>query len=234
MKGVANYINTAAYGSDKLVQQHALLVKRIASHLMLKLPDTVQMDDLIQAGLIGLLDAARHYRETGGASFETYAGIRIRGAILDEIRKNNWAPRSVYRKARMISGAVRELENQLGRSANDQEIAKALNVSIGHYHQLLSDSNSHILFSFENSLERDQATDSEGPLGQVEKQAFRNALAEKIKTLPNREQTILSLYYEAELTLREIGEIMGVSESRVSQIHAQAAHRLRARLQDWI
>ncbi|HED14153.1 MAG TPA: RNA polymerase sigma factor FliA [Gammaproteobacteria bacterium] len=234
MKGVANYVAAAVHHNDDLVLQHALLVKRIASHLMLKLPDTVQIDDLVQAGLIGLLDATRHYRETGGASFETYAGIRIRGAILDEIRKNNWAPRSVYRKARMISGAVRELENQLGRSAADQEIAQALNMTIEDYHQLLSESNSHVLFSLENSLEREQVSGRDDPLGQVEKGAFREALAEKIKTLPDREQTILSLYYEEELTLREIGEIMGVSESRVSQIHAQAAHRLRARLQDWV
>jgi len=234
MKGVANYLDAAVYDGDKLVEQHALLVKRIASHLMLKLPDTVQLDDLIQAGLIGLLDAARHYRETAGASFETYAGIRIRGSILDEIRKNNWAPRSVYRKARMIAMAVRELENQLGRSASDEEIASALNLAIGEYHQLLSESNSHVLFSLENSFEKEPLSAQEGPPGLVEKEDFRKALAEKIGTLPSREQTVLSLYYEEELTLREIGEIVGVSECRVSQIHAQAAHRLRARLQDWL
>jgi len=231
---VADHVETSSEGIDQLVQQHISLVRRIAGHFNHKLADRVPLDDLIQVGLIGLLDAARHYRHDTGASFETYAGIRIRGAILDEMRKNNWAPRSVYRKSKMIADVARALGNQLGRNASDQEIAGGLNISISEYHRMLSDSYEHILYAPEFSLEREYAENRSGASGQVEKEAFQQALAENIKTLPSREQAILSLHYEEDMTLREIGEIMGISESRVSQIHTRAAHRLRVRLKDWV
>ena len=138
MNGLAMYTNMNS-SNDDLVTQHAPLVKRIAYHLMSRLPPSVQADDLIQAGMIGLLEASRNYDAKQGASFETYAGIRIRGAMLDEIRKNDWAPRSVHRKARKVAEAVRKIENEKGRDARDNEVAEALEMSLEEYHQVLQD-----------------------------------------------------------------------------------------------
>ena len=224
---------------DDLVREHAPLVKRIAHHLMGRLPDSVQVDDLIQAGMIGLLEAARKYDGGKGASFETYAGIRIRGAMLDEIRKGDWAPRSVHRNSRRISDAIRQVESEKGRDAEDSEVAAALGISQDEYHQILKDSAGCRLFSYEEIVENDgghEFTDetTPGPGAGMERDAFRKHLAEAIGALPEREQLVLALYYDEELNLKEIGAVLGVSESRVSQLHSQATHRLRARLNDWL
>ncbi len=223
---------------DDLVREHAGLVKRIAHHLMGRLPDSVQVDDLIQSGMIGLLEAARKYDGGKGASFETYAGIRIRGAMLDEIRKGDWAPRSVHRNARRIQDAIKQVEAQKGRDADDTEVAAVLGISQDEYHQILKDSAGCRLFSYEEILENDHAPDvmdesTPGPGMGMERDAFRKHLAEAISGLPEREQLVLALSYDEELNLKEIGAVLGVSESRVSQLHSQATHRLRARLSDW-
>ncbi|WP_300433595.1 RNA polymerase sigma factor FliA [uncultured Thalassolituus sp.] len=225
---------------DELVREHAGLVKRIAHHLMGRLPDSVQVDDLIQAGMIGLLEAARKYDGGKGASFETYAGIRIRGAMLDEIRKGDWAPRSVHRNSRRITDAIKEVESVKGRDAEDSEVAAHLGISQEEYHSILRDSNGCRLFSYEevaekseNGMEVFQET-SPNPFAGIERDAFRSHLAEAIKLLPEREQLVLALYYDEELNLKEIGAVLGVSESRVSQLHSQATHRLRARLGGWL
>lgn len=223
---------------DDLVREHAGLVKRIAHHLMGRLPDSVQVDDLIQSGMIGLLEAARKYDGGKGASFETYAGIRIRGAMLDEIRKGDWAPRSVHRNARRIQDAIKQVESVKGRDADDSEVAAVLGISQDEYHQILKDSAGCRLFSYEELLENDSSPDfmdesTPGPGKGMERDAFRRQLAEAISGLPEREQLVLALYYDEELNLKEIGAVLGVSESRVSQLHSQATHRLRARLSDW-
>ncbi|TGG95959.1 RNA polymerase sigma factor FliA [Natronospirillum operosum] len=226
---------------DELVNTHAVLVKRIAHHLMGRLPDSVQVDDLIQAGMIGLLEAARNYDRSKGATFETYAGIRIRGSMLDEVRKGDWVPRSVHRNSRRVSEAIHAVEARTGRDAQDQEVANEMDISLDEFYGLLKDTQSARLFSFEEMLESQPQSEGEqkwpsidsGPYRQNEAQSMQVALAEAIKTLPEREQLILSLYYDEELNLKEIGVILGVSESRVSQIHSQAAHRLRSRLRDW-
>jgi len=223
---------------DDLVREHAGLVKRIAHHLMGRLPDSVQVDDLIQSGMIGLLEAARKYDGGKGASFETYAGIRIRGAMLDEIRKGDWAPRSVHRNARRIQDAIKQVESVKGRDADDAEVAAYLGISQDEYHQILRDSSGCRLFSYEEILENDSAPDfadesTPGPGKGMERDAFRKQLGEAIAGLPEREQLVLALYYDEELNLKEIGAVLGVSESRVSQLHSQATHRLRARLGDW-
>ena len=233
-----------SYCSDRtlteLVEQHATLVKRIAYHLIARLPHTVDVDDLIQAGMMGLLDAANHYNESQGASFETYAGIRIRGAMLDEIRRNDWAPRSVHKKAREIAEAIQNIEQQQGRHAHDDEIAEKLNLSIEEYHQQLHESSGHQLFSLEEFNDSDETeakpitADLSGPVDSLQSDAFQAALAEAIKTLPERERILMGLYYNEELNLKEIGEVLGVSESRVSQLHSQTVIRLRAKLSDWI
>lgn len=225
--------------ADELVRQHAPLVKRIAHHLMARLPASVQVDDLIQAGMIGLLEASRKYEPSKGASFETYAGIRIRGAMMDEIRKGDWVPRSVHRNTRRISEAIKLIEDREGRDAKDHEVATQLGMELDDYYACLKDSASGKLFSFEEVLDGgdsaiDQvASSSETPYSELQDDAFKASLAEAIATLPERERLVLSLYYDEELNLKEIGAVLSVSESRVSQIHSQAAMRLRARLTEW-
>jgi RNA polymerase sigma factor for flagellar operon FliA len=221
---------------EALIKTHALMVKRIAHHLLGRLPQSVQLDDLIQAGMEGLLEAVRHYDETKGASFETYAGIRIRGYMLDEVRRNDWVPRSVYRNARTISAAVRLVENRLGRDAKDQEIAAELGISLAEYHEMLSDSNGAHLYGFEDLGVTDDVLKDETlglstePHVNVLRADMKTHLTHIIDSLPKNERLVLSLYYEQDLNLKEIGEVLGVSESRVSQIHSQATNRIKARL----
>lgn len=231
----------ADMSQDELCLRHADLVKRIAYHLVSRMPPNVEVDDLIQAGMIGLLDAARHYTASKGANFETYAGIRIRGAMLDEVRKSDWTPRSVHRTVREMSDVVRRLENETGHEARATDVAKALGISLEDYHRALQDAASCRLFSFDQlgATEDDgpvhQARDERaGPAEDLEDEDFRRALAEAIAGLPEREKLVLSLYYDDELNLREIGKVLEVSESRVCQIHGQALVRVRARMEDWL
>jgi RNA polymerase sigma factor for flagellar operon FliA len=227
---------------QELVLKHADLVKRIAYHLVSRMPPNVEVDDLIQAGMIGLLDAAKHYSATKGANFETYAGIRIRGAMLDEVRKSDWTPRSVHRNMREMADVVRKLENAKGHDASPADIAGALGVSIEEYHKLVQDAASCRLFSFDQmgssddeSSPADHARDERpGPFDHMQDAGFRDALAAAILHLPEREKLVLSLYYDEEMNLREIGEVLEVSESRVCQIHGQALVRVRARLGEWL
>ncbi|WP_325049368.1 MULTISPECIES: RNA polymerase sigma factor FliA [Legionella] len=224
---------------EELIKKHAQMVKRIAHHLLGRLPPSVQLDDLLQAGMLGLLEAVRHYDDTKGASFETYAGIRIRGHMLDEVRRNDWVPRSVYRNARMISAAVREVENRLGRDAKDQEVAAELGISLEEYHDMLSDSAGGHLYPFEDLSATDEIikeetlSNSTEPHVQALHDDMTAQLSQIIDSLPKKEQLVLSLYYEQDLNLKEIGEVLGVSESRVSQIHSQATHRIKSRLPEF-
>ncbi|HEB59873.1 MAG TPA: RNA polymerase sigma factor FliA [Gammaproteobacteria bacterium] len=236
MNGLAMYATAQPAFYDDIVTQHAPLVKRIACHLINRLPASVQLEDLIQAGMIGLLEASRNYDEGQGASFETYAGIRIRGSMLDEIRKNDWAPRSVHRKSRMVAEAVREIENLHGRDARDHEIAEALDITLEEYYAILQDASSNKILSFEDmgngedSMLDNMSDNAPGVLDGMHRDDLRRLLAEAIAGLPERERLVMALYYDEELNLREIGAVMGVSESRVSQIHSQAVIRLQARM----
>ena len=229
----------SALDQNELVTTYAPLVKRIAYHLMTRLPPAVQVDDLIQSGMIGLLDASRNYDPSQGASFETYAGIRIRGAMLDEIRKGDWAPRSLHRRIREISKVVNEIENEKGRDARDSEIAARLGMDMDLYYETVRDASSYKVFSFEDLPSKEDAL-SEGltdripePLESLEQELFQKALADAIASLPERERLVMSLYYKDELNLRETGAVMGVSESRVCQIHSQAVVRLKAKMAGW-
>lgn len=241
MSGLATYSAMQGQkGSNDLVNQHAGLVKRIAYHLMNRLPPNIQADDLIQAGMLGLLEASRNYDPTQGASFETYAGIRIRGSMLDEIRRSDWTPRSVHRKARMVADAMREIENTEGRDARDVEVANLLGMSLEEYHQILQDSTGCRVFSLDElnalgeGLQDLSDRISDLPFEGLQKDAFKQALADAIAGLPERERLVVAMYYDDELNLREIGHVLGVSESRVCQIHSQATLRLRSRLSDWL
>ncbi|MER2492121.1 RNA polymerase sigma factor FliA [Catenovulum sediminis] len=233
----------AAYQSvdqkQALVELHAGLVKRIAHHMMARLPASVQVDDLIQAGMIGLLEASKNFDGSKGASFETFAGIRIRGAMLDEIRRGDWAPRSVHKNSRMIAKAISDVEKETGRDARDTEVAEKLDITLDEYHHILNDVNCGKIIGIEDLgvtddvIGSNEDKHSDEPFEDIAHGAFQGALAKAIETLPEREALVLSLYYDEELNLKEIGAVLDVSESRVSQIHSQAMHRLKARLKSW-
>lgn len=233
------YKSNAQASADQLVRDQTPLVKRIALHLLGRLPASVQLDDLMQAGMIGLLEAASKYDPSQGASFETYAGIRIRGAIMDEIRRGDWVPRSVHRNARRIAEAIHRVERREGRDVQDKEVAAELGMDLAEYHSCLSDVSGGRLFSLDELEEAGEPpvlvydSDDADPLDALQGSSFRQGLAQAIDTLPERERLVLSLYYQEELNLKEIGAVLGVSESRVSQIHGQAALRLRARMSAW-
>ena len=240
MSVASEYLQLQRESTDELVRRHAPLVRRIAYHLMGRLPPSVDVDDLVQAGMIGLLEAARHYATDRSASFETYAGIRIRGAMLDELRRTDWTPRSVHRKAREVAEVVRQIEHETGADAEDAEVIRRLGINAMEYHQILADAASARLLSLaapddaEGGASLD-VLDPDGlePYERAEQEGMRSALVEAIGGLPEREQLVMSLYYEQELNLKEIGAVLGVTESRVCQIHGQALIRLRARLTGW-
>lgn len=225
--------------AEELVLQHAELVKRIAYHVISRLPSHIEVDDLIQAGMIGLLNAAQNFTPTKGANFETYAGIRIRGAMLDEARRSNWTPRSTFRNAKQVSLAIRSIENRTGRDARAQEIATTMGVTLEEYHRIVESAASSRILSYEQLAQDPERASmlpeapEDGPETMLEEDQFREALADAIAGLPERERLVLSLYYDRDLNLREIGEILEVSESRVCQIHGQAVLRVRARLESW-
>ncbi len=219
---------------DDLVSDNISLVKRIAYHLVARLPSNIELNDLMQTGMIGLLEAANNFDSSRGASFDTYAGIRIRGAMLDEVRKQDWTPRSVHQKQRQVAETVREIESETGRPAEGQEIANRLGLSLDDYHDILRDTAGCRLFSLDETMEepgfgRDlPASNLDTPAQAFTQNQLRKEVAQAIEKLPEREQMVMSLYYERELNLKEIGEVLGVSESRVCQIHGQALIRLRA------
>lgn len=219
---------------EDLIREHAVLVKRIAHHLLMRLPPSVMLDDLIQVGMIGLLEAAQHYDASKGASFETYAGIRIRGHMLDEVRSNDWVPRSVYRNARRVAVAVKKVENRLGREAHDKDIAEELGLTVEAYYLLLKDACGTNLQGFDDlGVTEDTMKGESGlsePCAEVVHQDTMNQLTHVIEGLPHNERLVLSLYYEQDLNLKEIGEVLSVSESRISQIHTSAVIRIKARL----
>lgn len=239
MSKVAAYVSSARH-QQQIVEQHTNLVKRIAHHMVARLPAHIQVDDLIQAGMIGLLEASKNFKEGKGASFETFAGIRIRGSMLDEIRRGDWAPRSVHRNSRMLAQAVKDVENETGREAKDVDVAAKLDISLNEYYDLLNDVSSGRIIGIEDLgvsedvivAENQDATHNE-PYSEIEKSEFQQALVTCIKGLPEREALVLSLYYDEELNLKEIGQILEVSESRVSQIHSQAMVRLKSRMSSW-
>lgn len=223
---------------DQLVQRFAPLVKRIAYHLMARLPASVQVEDLTQNGMIGLLDAIARFESGMGAQFETYATQRIRGAMLDGLRENDWLPRSLRRDFRRVEEAITQLEQKQGRAPTEKELSEALDMPLAEYQKMLQEARGYQIISFEDMVEEDSdgflerytVDEAQNPLQLLEDAATRTMLAHAITTLPEREKLMMALYYEQDLNLREIGEVMGVTESRVCQLHSQAIARLRAKI----
>lgn len=238
MNGHAMYAEVESLGESDQIVRHATLVKRIAYHLFSRLPPTVQIDDLIQAGMVGLIEAAGNFNPDMGASFETFAGIRIRGSMIDEIRRSDWTPRSVHRKFRAVSDAIRKIENETGEDARDADVASLLGIGLSEYHQILIDSSSARIYSIETMEDNSQEAELPGssektPEEALSNEEYRRQLVESIRELPQKEQLVMSLYYDDELNFREIGEILEVTESRICQLHGQALLRIKARMAEW-
>lgn len=214
---------------DELVREFLPLVKKIGLHLAARLPASIELDDLMQVGLIGLIQAGSTYDATRGASFSTYAGIRIKGAMLDEVRRHDWVPRSVQQNMKRVTEIITELEGTHGRAATDKEIAAALGMSLDEYHELSRELAYSRLAPMEDA-EASMESGEPGPFANLEDSRLRQDIVDAIGALPEKEKLMMSLYYGEELNLKEIGAVMGVSESRVSQIHGQALARLRAKL----
>ncbi len=219
---------------ERLVNQYAPLVKRIAYHLMAKLPASVMVDDLVQNGMLGLLDALGRFEEGTGAQFETYAVQRIRGAMLDGLRENDWMPRGIRKEMRRVETVLQKLEHENGRQPSEGELATALDMPLAEYQKLLQEARGHQLVYLEDLsgadddyLDYHAAGVSPDPLAILEESSMRGALVMAIAQLPEREKLMMALYYEQDLNLREIGEVMGVTESRICQLHTQAVARLR-------
>jgi len=234
---------TAAGILDKedTVRRFAPMVKRMAHHLAARLPSSVQIDDLMQAGLIGLMDAATRYEEEQGVQFETYAAQRIRGAMLDELRSSDWLPRGVRKTQRSIEAAISKLEQRLGRASTEAEVAAEMGVSLANYQEMLGESHGGQLIYYDDSdsdddedyLERHCPSNEPEPQDMLHDRRFREALVQAIENLPEREKLLMGLYYEQELNFKEIAAVLGVTESRVCQLHSQAVARLRGKMKAW-
>ncbi|AJE98191.1 RNA polymerase sigma factor FliA [Pandoraea apista] len=226
--------------TNDTLTQYAPLVRRLALQLMAKLPASVELEDLIQAGMLGLLDASNRYQETQGAQFETYASQRIRGAMLDELRELDWASRGIRKTARQIEQAVQRLEQRLGRGPSESEIAGEMSIGLSEYQQMLQDVHGCQLIYYEDFEAADEepfidricSDPGADPLTMLLDEGLRSGVVDAIEHLPEREKLLMSLYYEQGLNLREIGAVLEVSESRVCQLHSQAISRLRATLRE--
>ena len=223
---------------ERCVVQFAPLVKRLAHHMMATLPPIVEISDVIQSGMLGLLDAARRFKDDCGAQFETYAVQRIRGAMLDGLRQSDWLPRGLRKSLRQVEAMISKLEQKHGRPPTEAELAEALNLPLAEYQQLLQDARGCQLVSSEdlqgegeeNYIDHYYADQRPDPLQSLLDAKQRLALIAAIENLPDREKKVMGLYYEQDMNLREIGEILGVSESRVCQLHSQAIMRLRSQI----
>lgn len=237
------YTATGVMDRQQMVDRYLPLVRRMAHHLIAKLPASVQLDDLIQAGLIGLMDAIGRFEEGQGAQFETYATQRIRGSMLDELRQNDWLPRGLRQSQRRIEVALQKTEQTLGRPPTENEMAQAMGLPLDEYQALLFEARGTQLIYYEDYededgnatgfLDRQMKDDDSDPLSSLNDDRFKQALIQAIEVLPEREKLVMGLYYEQELNFREIAAVLTVTESRVCQLHSQAIARLRVKMKEW-
>jgi RNA polymerase sigma factor FliA len=241
-----SYATPRLFERHDYVRQYTPLVRRIAHQMVAKLPANVELDDMIQAGMMGLMDAICRFEESQGTQFEVYASQRVRGAMLDELRANDWLPRSARKSQRDIENAIHRLEGKLKRAPAEAEIAREIGISVAEYQEMLNEARGAQLVYFddlgggggddEDYLERNVADSAEGggdPGAFLRDKRFRGALVAAIEELPEREKLLMAMYYEQDMNLREIGAVMGVTESRVCQLHSQAVARLRSKLKHW-
>jgi len=236
------YTATGRLNTEAQLKQYSPLVRRLAHQMIAKLPANVEIDDLIQVGMIGLTDALGRFDAEQGVQFETFASQRIRGAMLDELRGSDWMSRGNRRLQREIEVAVHKLEQKLGRAPAESEIASEMGMSLGDYQDVLTKVRGTQLVYIEdmagdedsdNYLDRHVASDDADPMSQLEDHRMRQALVDAIKKLPEREQYVMSMYYEHDMNLKEIAAVLGVTESRVCQLHSQSIARLRVKLREW-
>jgi RNA polymerase sigma factor for flagellar operon FliA len=239
------YTATGKSEKSELLTQYMPMVKRLAHHMMGRLPPSVEEDDLVQSGMIGLLDAISRYDEGQSAQFEAYAIQRIRGSMIDELRHTDWMPRTARQSMKKIEHAIRSLQHTLGRQPSETEIAQAMKIPLADYQAMLGDARGHQLLYFEDFgdgeeddsfLDKQSANEASMPLPQLLDANLRACIVAGIENLPEREKLLMSLYYEQELNLREISEVFGVTESRICQLHGQAIARIRSKLKEdaWI
>ena len=235
------YTATGRLETNAMLKQYSPLVRRLAHQMIAKLPANVEIDDLIQVGMIGLTDAMSRFDNTQGVQFETFATQRIRGAMLDELRGADWMSRGNRKQQRDIESAVRRLEQKLGRAPAESEIAREMGIPLAEYQELLGKVRGTQLIYLEDMagddgdadfLDRHVVDENENPLAMLQDRRMREALVAAIKLLPEREQFVMSMYYEQDMNLKEIAAVLGVTESRVCQLHSQSIARLRARLRD--
>ncbi len=225
-----------------MLKQYSPLVRRLAHQMIAKLPANVEIDDLIQVGMIGLTDALSRFDAAQGVQFETFATQRIRGAMLDELRGSDWMSRGSRKHQRDIEAAVHRLEQKLGRVPQESEIAREMGLTLVAYQELLGKVRGTQLVYLEDMsgddgdsdyLDRHVADEESNPLAQLQDHRMREALVAAIKTLPEREQLVMSMYYEQDMNLKEIAAVLKVTESRVCQLHSQTIARLRVKLREW-
>lgn len=226
---------------DRLIMEYAPLIKFIAQKIAIRLPSNIELDDLISSGVIGLMDAIDKYDPTRDNKFKTYAEFRIRGAILDELRAQDWVPRSVRDKAKLLDRTIAVLESELGRNAKEEEIAEKLDMTMDEYHSLVNQVRPVSVLSIDeqqtySTMDKKsimnilEGTKFNNPFRQLNVKSVKETIASAIEDLPERQRLVLSLYYYEDLNLKEIGKVLRVTESRVSQLHAQAISRLRSKL----
>lgn len=229
------YTAEGKFNKNSIIEQYYPLVRRQAFNLKVKLPAGVDVDDLIQAGVEGLLSCVDRFDPDSGVAFSTYAHQRIRGAMIDELRSRDWLPRSVRRSGRELEQTIRRLEQQLGRVPEEREIATELGMELNEYHQLLLDTNNGLVLSYDEVVTDSPNAETNGdeeaePEAQIGAAELKSLLVQAIDSLPEREKLVMTLYYQEELNLKEIGAVLDVTESRVSQLHSQAIKRIRARV----
>lgn len=221
---------------EELIVNFLYLVKYVAGRLFTSYGSHVEFDDLASYGVFGLIDAIDKYDHARGVKFETYAQLRIRGSIIDHLREIDWLPRSVRQKAKELERAYSELENELGRSVTDQEISDRLGVTLEEFHKKISTVSTYALVSLDDLLEQKREIAEDDTVltapDQMEGEELKESLIENIKLLPEKERRIVELYYFEELTYKEVGKILNISESRVSQLHTKAILKLKTKIAD--